>query len=299
MHGCQGRPRAGGGLASLSTEGTTALGCGGRIAPFTAAPSVQVHPRALRYEHDTRRKLFRVIELMEKKYGLERLLFVTGTFPDEVFDRKEAYRRFHSFSTNVLSKTFPCWVLAVGRHKDERIHYHLLAVAPVDVRTGFDFVRVDQGDYRSACPWLRALWKRMRHLTNYNGKHPEHPYPKIGRFEFLPIRVSAGAVARYVGRYMRNQFGTRFPQDKGARLARFSRAAQELDAEYWLGVRGRVAGFCRVVRTMAQRIRSRRRQGATCSRVEWRPEFGKAFGLLEQPEGKGGACAVRVPRRSS
>jgi len=247
------------------------------------------HPRDLRDEHNTRKKLRRVMKLMQDRYGLERLLFVTGTFPDKVMDRKEAYRRFHSFCTNILSKAFECWVLAVGRHLDGAIHYHLLAAAPVgvDVRTGFDFQAAKRRDYRSACSWLRELWRRMRSLTNYDGEHSGHPYPKIGRCEFMPVRKSAGGVAGYVGRYLRNQFGTRFPEDKGARLVRFSRAAQELDDVYWAPIKARVIEIRHRVKTMAQRYGERRRRGVTCSRVEWRPEWERALASVPPPPERG------------
>ena len=252
-----------------------------KLARLQGVHRFKWHPRELRDEHDTRKKLSRVMGLMQDRYGLERLLFVTGTFPDKVGDRKEAYRRFHSFSTNVLSKTFECWVLAVGRHRDGAIHYHLLAAAPVgvDVRTGFDFEAVKCRDYRSACPWLRDLWRRMRSLTNYDGEHSGHPYPNIGRCEFMPVRKSAGGVAGYVGRYLRNQFGTRFPEDKGARLVRFSRAAQELDDAYWAPIKETVRQIRVMVKTMARRRGKQRRRGVTCSRVEWRPEWRGAFGV--------------------
>ena len=193
-------------------------------------------------------------------------------------DRKEAYRRFHSFCTNILSKTFECWVLAVGRHADGSIHYHRLAVAPVDVRSGFDFAAAKRRDYRSASPWLRELWRQMRSLTNYNGEHSEPPYPKIGRCEFLPVRMSAGGVAGYVGRYLRNQFGTRFPEDKGAHLVRFSRAAQALDDAYWAPIKEKVRQTQAMAKSMAQKRGAQHPKGITCSRIEWRPEFEKALG---------------------
>jgi hypothetical protein len=122
---------------------------------------------------------------------------------------------------------------------------------------------------------MRDLWRRMRSLTNYDGEHLEHPYPKIGWCEFMPVRKSAGGVAGYVGRYLRNQFCTRFPEDKGARLVRISRAAQELNDAYWAPIKEKVRQIGVMATTMAQKRGKPRRRGMTCSRVEWRPEFGK------------------------
>jgi hypothetical protein len=183
---------------------------------------------------------------------LERLLVVTITFPDDVKGAGEAYRRLHSFFTNIFSPRFPVWIMGIHRHKDGRIHAHLVVVVSVDVRTGFDFEAVKRRDYRSVGAWLRGQWTYFRDLTNYDGGHSDHRYSGIGRMELKPVEKDGPSAACYAASYGAKQLGKRWPEDRGVRLVRFSRALQKLIAEYLHLAELRADELVTSVRGMAQ-----------------------------------------------
>jgi len=172
----------------------------------------------------TRKTLWALTENVQKfcnEHGLERCVFGTITFPDAVVDMNEAQRRLHSFAT-WLRPRFPWMVMGVHRRKNRVIHYHFIAGAPVDVKTGYDFEATKNKDYRSACPWLKQEWKAWRKATNYDGRRGERvAYPEIGRFELEPIRKNGPAAARYMAGYIRDGLQYRDASDKGKRLLRY------------------------------------------------------------------------------
>jgi hypothetical protein len=146
------------------------------------------------------------------RHGVERIGFLTFTFADDVRTIAEAQRRFNSLNSRGLSNRYPEWVGVVQRHKDNRIHFHLVVVLAQDIRTGFDFAAVARRDYSSASPYLKAEWAFLRALL------PEYSF---GRHELLPVRIAEG-FGRYVARYVGRAGNTR-QDEKGARLVRFSR----------------------------------------------------------------------------
>lgn len=156
------------------------------------------------------------VERLSKKYGVERLGFLTLTFADHVVCAKQAGRRFHSLSTNVLGKRYRETIAVLERMKSGRIHYHLLVVLPVDVRTGFDFAEAAKGVYTSAGQSLRAEWAFWRGTAKKYG---------FGRTELLPVKSSGEAIACYVGKYIAKHIGHREERDKGVRLVRYSKGA--------------------------------------------------------------------------
>jgi hypothetical protein len=103
------------------------------------------------------------------------------------------------------------------RQKSGRIHYHLLVVLGVDIRTGFDFQEVSQGNYKSASKNLRDEWAFWRKTAR---KY------RFGRTELLPIKSTIEAMAKYVGKYISKHIENRNYEDKGARLVRYSRGAR-------------------------------------------------------------------------
>jgi hypothetical protein len=158
---------------------------------------------------------------MAKRYGVERLGFLTLTFPDSVRDMREASRRFNSLSTNVLKKRYERGIRVWERHRSGCLHAHLVVVLPVDIRSGVDFHAFTEGDYRSASPFLRAEWKFWRSITNYDGKHPDHSYAIFGRTELLPVKSTAEGIAYYVGGYIAKHVGQREEPDKGKRFVAY------------------------------------------------------------------------------
>jgi hypothetical protein len=169
--------------------------------------------RGGRTQKKTRRRLEIEVAGMALVYGFERLAFFTGTFPDNVKTIREAQRRFNSMNTNAMRGRFLAWVSVVQRHKDGRIHLHLVVVCKEDVRTGFDFAAVRLRDYSSASVYLKTEWKFWRDNAPKYG---------FGRMELLPVRTSVERFAGYVSRYLTRQEGTRLGE-KGARLVRYSK----------------------------------------------------------------------------
>jgi hypothetical protein len=138
--------------------------------------------------------------------------FLTFTFADDVQTIAEAQRRFNSVNSWALAGRYAEWVCVVQRHKDNRIHFHLVVVLAQDIRTGFDFEAVKRRDYSSASAYLKGEWKFLRETM------PEYHF---GRHELLPVKNAAG-FGMYVARYVGRTFHTR-REEKGARLVRFSK----------------------------------------------------------------------------
>jgi hypothetical protein len=185
-----------------------------------------------------------VLWLIEK-YGLERIGFLTLTFARHVVAYKEAQKALHSLMTGVLKQRYPEYIIVMERMDSKRIHYHLLVVMAEDIRTGFDFAAVKQGDYRSASDYLRREWKFWRETAPKYG---------FGRTELLPIKKTAEGVAKYVGKYVAKHIGQRLPEDKGARLVRYSKGASRAGTRFsWVmspGARmwrAKLGAFCRML----------------------------------------------------
>jgi hypothetical protein len=184
-----------------------------------------------------------VLWLIER-HGLERIGFLTLTFARHVVDYREAQKALHSLMTSVLKKRYPEYIIIMERMDSGRIHYHLLVVVAEDIRTGFDFAAVKRGDYRSASAYLRSEWAFLRRTAPKYG---------FGRTELLPIRKTAKGVAKYVGKYIGKHVGQRLPEDKGARLVRYSKGANRAGVRFsWLSPgaymwRQKLGTFCRML----------------------------------------------------
>jgi len=183
---------------------------------------------------------FNVLWLIER-FGLERIGFLTLTFARHVVSFKEAQKALHSLMTGVLKQRYPEYIIVMERMTSKRIHYHLLVVMAGDIRTGFDFAAVKRGDYRSASDYLRREWKFWRQTAPKYG---------FGRTELLPIKKTAEGVAKYVGKYVAKHIGQRLPEDKGARLVRYSKASSRVGTRFAWGSpgawmwRSKLGAFC-------------------------------------------------------
>jgi hypothetical protein len=184
-----------------------------------------------------------VLWLIER-YGLERIGFLTLTFARHVVSFKEAQKALHSLMTGVLKKRYPEYIIVMERMDSKRIHYHLLVVLAEDIRTGFDFAAVKRGDYRSAGDYLRREWKFWRETAPKYG---------FGRTELLPIKKTAEGVAKYVGKYVAKHIGQRLPEDKGARLVRYSKGTNRVSTRFFWHTpgadmwRAKLGAFCRML----------------------------------------------------
>jgi hypothetical protein len=184
-----------------------------------------------------------VLWLIER-HGLEKVGFLTLTFARHVVSYKEAQKELHSLMTGVLKKRYPEYIIVMERMNSGRIHHPLLVVVAEDIRTGFDFAAVKRRDYRSASEYLRREWKFWRRTTRKYG---------FGRPELLPIRKTAEGVAKYVGKYVAKHIGQRLPEDKGARLVRYSKCTNRASTGFaWNSPgaymwRAKLGTFCRML----------------------------------------------------
>lgn len=152
--------------------------------------------------------------LLVLRHRLERIGFLTLTFARQVVAFKVAQKTLHSLVTGVIKPRYAEFITVMERQNSRRIHYHLLVPVAEDIRTGFDFAAVERGDYRSAGDYLRREWRFWRVTAPKYG---------FGRTELMPIRKTAEGVAKYVGKYIGKHIGQRLPEDKGARLVRYSK----------------------------------------------------------------------------
>ena len=192
-----------------------------------------------------------------KDYGVERMCFVTLTFKHSVKDWREASRRYNSFRSNYLAEVFEK-VLAVipEPHGNGCWHYHLVAVAKGDIRTGFDWesflsaceiqenafkqgkrfnqmTKEDKEKHRtltkkysaSASSELKSIWSAVREGARACG---------FGRCETLPVKSEAEQLANYVGKYLAKGFETYGPETKGMQRVRYARGVDR-------AVKGQVA----------------------------------------------------------
>lgn len=157
------------------------------------------------------------VRQLSGRFGLHRLGFLTLTFRDDVQCPIEARRRLNSLMTHVIKVRYPGSICVFERQKSGRIHFHLIVVLPVDIRTGFDFEAVEAGNYRSANKALRAEWAFWRSTAKKYG---------FGRTELMPIRSNTEAIARYVGKYLGKGFGLREARDKGVRRVSYGGVAR-------------------------------------------------------------------------
>jgi len=163
------------------------------------------------------------VDYLGKKYGAEKLGFLTLTFRDHVTCVKEASRRFNSFATNILKKRYSDYIRVLERQASGRIHYHLLVVLDEDIKTGFDFAAVANNDYSSAGKRIRLEWALLRKTA---------PLYRFGRTELMPVKSNSEALAQYVGKYIGKHFNSRKEEDKGARLVSYSSGARMATSRY-------------------------------------------------------------------
>ena len=182
--------------------------------------------------------------LMIEKHGLEKIGFLTLTFARHVVAYKVAQKALHSLMTGIIKRRYVEFIIVMERMTSKRIHYHLLVVMAEDIRTGFDFAAVQRGDYRSASDYLRREWSFWRATAPKYG---------FGRTELLPIKKTAAGVAKYVGKYVAKHIGQRLPEDKGARLVRYSKQANRVGIRFgWNSPgafmwRAKLGAFCRML----------------------------------------------------
>ena len=193
--------------------GTTQTGEGKRAVPRSLSGAHKKTAQALSWN----------VDYLCKKYGVERIGFLTLTFADHVLDAREASRRFNNLARRILRERYPEYIRVIERQKSGRIHYHLLVVLDEDIRSGFDFDAVAKHDYKSACARIRLEWAFWRKSAKAYG---------FGRCELLPIKSTSEGMAQYVGKYIGKHFNAREDADKGVRLVSYSRGARMASSRF-------------------------------------------------------------------
>jgi len=184
------------------------------------------------------------IEYMAEKYGLETLGFLTLTFPFHVTCMKEAQKLYNSFNTNFLKDYFQASISVKERHKNNRIHYHLVVACCQDIRTGCNFSEISKGVYKSANPYLRKTWSVLRRKA---------PLYKFGRTELLPVKSTSEGIARYVGKYISKNVQNRPIEDKGTRLVNYSGDSRNSNTQFMVLNKGsenwrrKTKVFCKLI----------------------------------------------------
>jgi hypothetical protein len=163
------------------------------------------------------------VQSMAERYPLENLGFLTLTFADNVQDYRVANKRFNSLASNVLNSRYKAWLKVMERQKSGRIHFHLIVVLDLDIRTGFDFAGIALNDYSSASTAIRSEWSFWRGTAKKF---------KFGRTELLPIKSSSEAIGRYVGKYISKHLESRICDDKGARLVSYSKNLRTMNTKF-------------------------------------------------------------------
>lgn len=220
----------GGGAGDAAAGRASALPCLGHNNCITTKPQAteQEAPSHVRKGEFALRK---EVQDLAKRHGIERVGFLTLTFREDIQDRKEASRRFHSFLTNVLKKRYPAGIRVMERQASGRIHFHCVVSLRDDIRTGFDFAQATdvfldkRTRYSSASSALKAEWSFLRGACEKYG---------FGRHELMPVKSNAEGIAKYVGKYLGKHWTARRADDKGARLV-----------SYW-GCTGQAAARSRV-----------------------------------------------------
>lgn len=157
------------------------------------------------------------VENFSVSFGLNYLGFLTLTFADNVTNIREASRRFDNLRKQVLNVRYKSYIRVIERTKKGRVHFHVLVALNSDIRSGFDFSGIANGDYRSANKALRDEWAFWRLNAKKYG---------FGRTELLPIKSTSEGISKYVGKYIGKHMESRLDEDKGARLVEYSRGAR-------------------------------------------------------------------------
>ena len=209
--------------APAGQGGELVAGCrAAGAAPAPAAPSLSIeeqfkHEQTTPSREPKARKVVHCIEQnvlrLASEYGTERLAFFTLTFADSVRDSSIGSKRFNSLNTGVLARRgYGPWVRILERHKSGSIHFHLIIVVPIDIRTGFDPL-TDRGS-GSGWVWLCRERKILRKLL---------PRYSFGRAELVPLRKGSIAASRYLAKYIAKSLSVRTKQDQRVRLVTYSR----------------------------------------------------------------------------
>ncbi len=133
------------------------------------------------------------IRLYIEKYGVDQIGVLTVTAADTL-QAKEYQKKWHSFRTNFLKKTFDTGMWTRERQpRSGNWHSHSVVNVGFDIRTGFPFDQVANAFYANVDRRVRDLWKRLRTGAEKYG---------FGRVELLPVKKAGEGCAIYLTKYL-------------------------------------------------------------------------------------------------
>ena len=187
-----------------------------------------------------------------KKWGHEKIFFLTLTFKENVTDPKVAEERFNNFNRQFTRLPKVQW-LYKGVEPQHRgaLHFHLIGVHEEDLGAEqFDweaykkaseaFSKGNKGlgykwtkEYsKSANKPLKEMWGKVAKIAKGS---------KMGRSEFLPVR-SANCIGNYVGKYLGKCFASQnnHTWPKGMKRFSYSRKAPQVHGRQfsWVSNKG-------------------------------------------------------------
>jgi hypothetical protein len=138
------------------------------------------------------------IRLYIWKFGENNIGCLTVTVA-ECISASEFQKKWHSF-LNALRKIFPTGMWVRERQpRSGNWHAHAVVNVGWDIKTNFPFDQVRKGFYANVDQQLRAVWKRVREISESHG---------FGRTELLPLRYHGPGCARYLTKYLSKAFGS-------------------------------------------------------------------------------------------
>jgi len=172
--------------------------------------------------------------------GVNRLVFITMTFPNPLPGRPNRELIYDKFKQTILIRNFIYGFSVFDRSQAGRPHYHIIGVGAqkINYRAGFDFSawedsqaaekrwnRSGQTDHAAESKWraatatytasanadLKAVWS---FLTEEAARHG------FGRINALPI-INSEACGKYLAKCITNGFREQHPNDRGVRRVRF------------------------------------------------------------------------------
>ena len=187
--------------------------CAAPVPPTSDLPCLYSN-YAIEKRNYTRKQAHCVRENVERfvrEIGINNIGFLTLTFPDNLTDPRQAYKRFTSFNNNFFKKSefFGEWICVKERQERGAWHYHLLVDCKADIRTGFNWTKFKSKDYSEVPPYLRQIWATLRKVL---------PRYSFGRHELTPVRTNAQGISSYMAKYLFKNFHNRRPEDKGLKL---------------------------------------------------------------------------------
>lgn len=153
------------------------------------------------------------IEAMFRRFGVEHVVVITLTFARAALGTDEVRRRWKSLRTGILNQRYKAWVCVVGLGRNERIHFHVLAINQENIREGFDFNERRKRTRPSANCALRDEWRFWHRIARRYG---------FGRTEAMPVRLPL-ALNRYLCRHVLQRPTALL----GSRIVRYSRGWRE------------------------------------------------------------------------